>query len=163
MTPWISVSPPVRRRGLKRSRDDRPPHVRPVASRAEARIETWTARGGIETATTSPPVRRRGLKRPGRPTSPRSAPSPPVRRRGLKRHRGGRRDGPVDVASRAEARIETSWGSTYPVAGRWSPPVRRRGLKPGSSAARCGSRAASPPVRRRGLKLSVERENLEAL
>ncbi len=98
----------------------------------------------------SPPVRRRGLKRVDGLVGRNDLGSPPVRRRGLKRPRWTRLTGPPQVASRAEAWVETdyvlacnpgaavasraeAWVETRPWRSRTrparSPPVRRRGLK----------------------------------
>ena len=55
----------------------------------------------------SPPVRRRGLKLPDQCLNIGGSGSPPVRRRGLKPWHGPDPARPGDVASRAEAWIET--------------------------------------------------------
>ena len=57
------MSPPVRRRGLKRVVEQNGEPWLVVASRAEAWIETRTALLGMCIPGQSPPVRRRGLKR----------------------------------------------------------------------------------------------------
>ena len=100
-------SPPVRRRGLKlRTRHTAQVAVH-VASRAEAWIETWYINAWKPSGTASPPVRRRGLKQGFCLGSHRGGRSPPVRRRGLKLALQDLQAHAVDVASRAEAWIET--------------------------------------------------------
>src|SRR4051812_33300109 len=100
-------SPPARRRGLKH-RKARNYHVlQAVASRAEAWIETVEAPRLPLQPGASPPARRRGLKpqKKGRPQA--GDGSPPARRRGLKLRWRARLLLRPDVASRAEAWIET--------------------------------------------------------
>ena len=81
-----SMSPPVRRRGLKHATVQPKSATGLVASRAEAWIETLRYTTTMPFSGTSPPVRRRGLKQP-------------VVGHGLT---------PPLVASRAEAWIETT-------------------------------------------------------
>jgi len=120
-----------------------------VASLAEAWIET-PCRDTTANWTWSPPSRRRGLKHRDKFRVANGFQSPPSRRRGLKRENILHPDHAPEVASLAEAWIETSivmfalpdsyvaslagaWIETrrmsptchYP----WSPPSRRRGLK----------------------------------
>ena len=144
-------SPPSRRRGLKRSKE---------------------STGGQRAL--SPPSRRRGLKQyNARIKNPRFT-SPPSRRRGLKRTICRYNALIPDVASLAEAWIETvivqpfhhdllnvaslaeAWIETTQPCSQTtaspSPPSRRRGLK---HPVICKDTLAvlSPPSRRRGLKL----------
>src|SRR3954451_24749006 len=66
----------------------------------------------------SPPARRRGLKPPHKVVGNRLPMSPPARRRGLKQCRDGQPLLRADVASRAEAWIETiyQWRFKLPMA-----------------------------------------------
>ena len=172
-TTVILASPPTRRRGLKRSVEGLLHWLPPVASHAEAWIETagclinsvkdWIvashAEAWIETPVACLPPRTAGvashaeawIETPLPALGLRKVWSPPTRRRGLKRANPRHPMRAHGVASHAEAWIETL-GAACPVCKPLrSPPTRRRGLKL-SLLSLMPKLPPSPPTRRRGLK-----------
>ena|GEM_PF-7078887 len=122
-------SPPARRRGLKRRTCSFVPEPRPVASRAEAWVETSVANHLLRRSCVASRAEA-----------------------WVETCSGGAQSGPpAQVASRAEAWVETQAAPSRSSSSSWSPPARRRGLKQAANGISRPDRK-SPPARRRGLK-----------
>ena len=143
-------SPPARRRGLKLLTVQRFQPSFLVASCAEAWIET-KRRLYCAQVPQSPPARRRGLKLGSGRSKSSPCSSPPARRRGLKLTVALENAVDWDVASCAEAWIETSYGTIKKLLSLVAS-CAEAWIETSSFRIDASSGLMSPPARRRGLK-----------